>query len=120
MAKTNICTQCGKPVFYLADGEGYGPTDKADGHVRTPMVHIGLKGLDSTPDDMISYHFDCMPYNIREMHMLQHGPQIEAAEAGLRGEELLAVQPAYDHHTFDDEGDPEKFEAYKASLVGEE
>lgn len=88
MANTvaNRCTQCGQTQQVGADGVGRDP----DG-VPTPMVHIASRGMNSTVDDLVSYHLDCLPYELEQAHRAKHGKRIDAAKKGMRGEKLLAV-----------------------------
>lgn len=76
---SNVCTQCGK--------------DQEDGGVTAPMLHLASQGLNSTADDVVSYHLDCLPYQLEADHRDQHGAVIDAAKAGVRGDDLRA------HHT---------------------
>lgn len=73
----NRCAQCGKT--------------QDDGGVVAPMLHLASKGIHSTKEDMVSYHLDCLPYELEEAHRELHGPRIDAAKAGVRGDELRAV-----------------------------
>lgn len=83
---TNRCAQCGQTQEVGPDGVGRDPAG-----VPTPMVHVASKGMHSTADDLVSYHLDCQPYELEQAHRGKHGPRIDAAKDGVRGDELLAV-----------------------------
>lgn len=70
----NICKQCGKPQVAPDPSD---PTKL----VQAPMLHYGMD----------SYHADCMPFEIEQLHRPQHSAHIDAAKSGLRGDELRKV-----------------------------
>jgi hypothetical protein len=72
----NRCTQCGQA--------------QTEGGVVAPMVHAAT-GIFSGQPVIDSYHLDCMPYDLEQQHRDRHGPRIDAAKAGVRGDELRAV-----------------------------
>lgn len=72
MAAVDRCVQCGK----------------TDDH---PKVHIG-DGLGAGGADSVrSAHLDCLPADLREALMGQHGEAIAAAESGTHGDDLRAL-----------------------------
>lgn len=73
----NRCVQCGQA--------------QDEGGVLAPMLHLASRGLDSTAEDLVSYHLDCLPWQLEEAHRAKHGPRIDAAKAGVRGDDLRAV-----------------------------
>lgn len=83
---TNTCTQCGQTQDVGADGVGRDPAG-----VPTPMVHIASRGMDSGPEHLLSYHLDCLPHAHEQALRGKHGPRIDAAKNGTRGDKLLAV-----------------------------
>lgn len=88
----NRCVQCGHP--------------QVDNGVTAPMAHLALKGIHSTAEDMVSIHLDCMPKHIEDAHREGgYGDVIDAAKAGTRGDELLALMPAvgFDHTATENE-----------------
>jgi hypothetical protein len=76
MSSDNVCAQCGQR--------------QDEGGVTAPMVHVGTGIFSGTPV-ITSYHLDCMPYDLEAQHRERHGPRIDAAKAGVRGDELRAV-----------------------------
>lgn len=77
----NVCTQCGQPQTTVSDGKV----------VTARMLHLAAKGIHSTAEDMLSYHLDCLPYELEQMHRRRHGSAIDAAKKGVRGDKLRAV-----------------------------
>lgn len=67
----NVCRQCGQSQN----------DDHAVHGIQAPMLHYGLD----------SYHLDCIPFDIEQMHRPQHSEAIDAAKAGKRGQELHVV-----------------------------
>lgn len=77
----NTCRQCGQ--------------SQTEGGVQAPMIHFASKGpLDSTAEDMQSYHFDCLPFDLAEQHAPLYSTVIDAAKAGTRGDALQAISEA--------------------------
>lgn len=74
----NQCAQCGQ-------WQKLGTPEAA------PMLHLAARGIYSRPEDMVSYHLDCLPYDLAEAHMDKHGSRIRAAREGVRGDELRAI-----------------------------
>lgn len=70
----NVCAQCGQR--------------QDEGGVLAPMLHTASRGLDSAAGDIVSYHLDCLPYQLEEAHREAHGKYIDAAKKGLRGDDL--------------------------------
>lgn len=71
--QTNICKQCGKPQV--------APDPDTGELVQAIMLHYGVD----------SYHVDCLPFELEQLHRPQHSEVIDAAKAGVRGEELRAI-----------------------------
>lgn len=55
--------------------------DFATHGIQAPMLHHGTQ----------SYHLDCLPPEIEDAHRKNHGTAIDAAVAGVRGQELHDV-----------------------------
>lgn len=102
----NHCEQCGGFQIIGPDGVG-----RDVNNVVTPMLHQAARGMDSDPEDMISHHLDCLPVKLREHHMEAHGPAIEAAEKGTRGDELVKILHTKAHNGFDAD-DHEQYQAW--------
>jgi hypothetical protein len=77
-----------------------------------PMIHIAFGGFEATSESTKSMHLDCMPHHVAQAHIAAgHGPEIEAARAGVRGDDLRAILAASAEKRAADEG------AFLASAV---
>lgn len=78
----NRCAQC---------GQRQDEDPSLDKGQPAPMIHVAMKGIYSTADDLVSFHLDCMPYEVEAAHREKHGDAIDAAKSGKRGDDLLKV-----------------------------
>lgn len=80
----NVCANCGQSQN----------ADHAEHGIHAPMIHGGAPGVPFMamgPEHIKSHHLDCMPHDLEAAHRAQHGEAIDAAKAGVRGEELHAI-----------------------------
>lgn len=99
--RDNVCAQCGQSQV----------DDQGREHL---MLQAATRGLDSTAEDMVSIHLDCLSYQAEQHYRdAGYGAVIDAAKAGVRCDELRAHLPqvGVDHREVDWEA------AEKASLA---
>lgn len=108
----NKCFQC--DGFQIIDAHGVGRDLTG---VPTPMLHQAARGLDSSPEDMISRHLDCLPAALEAHHSEAHGAAIEAAKKGVRGDELINILHTKAHNGFDAD-DPDQYNAWLKATRG--
>lgn len=62
------------------------------------MTHIAARGLNSRPEDVLSLHLDCLPYDVEQSYRdAGHGPLIDKIKGDSQGDYAARRQWAQDH-----------------------